>query len=83
MHPITDSANGFSYASPTVPTDGAAPALSTTTRVHRIVGIDGMQAFRLAVRFAESELGFLARARGSTITFLGGHDLFSSETVAR
>ena len=42
-----------------------------------------MQAFRLAVRFAESELGFLARARGITITFLGGHDLFSLETVAR
>jgi hypothetical protein len=56
---------------------------SGTTRVHVIPAIDRMQAFRLAMRRAESERGFLARSRRITITFLGGHDLFSPETVAR
>ena len=52
-----------------------------TTRVHVIAGIDGMQAFRLAMRFAEAELGFLARRRGVTITFLGRDHLFGPDAV--
>ena len=53
------------------------------TRVHVIHGIDGMQAFRLAIPFAQSQLEFLAQQRGVTSTFLGGGDLFSDAAAAR
>jgi hypothetical protein len=41
-----------------------------------------MQAYGLAMRWAESELNFLAQQRGATITFPGGDDL-SAAAVSR